>query len=51
MFEKLSICVIYYQTVHSPLEMGEFLRDFLVIPKRTLRNYLKILKKCFLGTT
>ena len=25
--------------------------DFQVILKRTLQNYLKILKKCFLGTT
>ena len=27
-----------------------FLRDFLVILKRVLQNYQKILKKCFLGT-
>ena len=28
-----------------------FLQDFLVILKRSLQNYQKILKKCFLGTT
>ena len=27
------------------------LEDFLVILKQTLQNYLKIFKKCFLGTT
>ena len=27
-----------------------FLRDFLVILKHALQNYLKIMKKCILGT-
>ena len=41
--------IVYPSTNISDEET--FIRDFLVILKRTLQNYKKISKKCFLITT